>query len=93
MLHLGFLKRETESPDRCMDVDGEPSESEPTFTPPGSLPRVEELPKEHQELYDFELDVLEAQQFSREEPENIPRESWADQPNRTVETPMPTCLI
>ena len=75
---IGFLKRETESPDRS-DVDGEPSESEPTFTPPGSLPRVEELPEEHQELHDFELDVLEAQQFSREGPENIPRESWADQ--------------
>ena len=58
-----------QSPDRCMDVEREPSESEPTFTPPGSLPRVQDLPVEQQELHDIDLDVLEEQQFNREEPE------------------------
>ena len=77
----GFLKRETESPDLCMDMDGEPSASEPTFTPPGSLPRVEqveELPTEEAQLLDLDYDVLEGQQFSAPEPPQQ-REHRADQ--------------
>lgn len=63
-----------------MDVDGEPSASEPTFTPPGSLPCVEqvieELPVEEAQLLGIDLDVLEQQQLSDTTP---PREHWADQ--------------
>ena len=70
-----------------MDVDGEPSASEPTFTPPGSLPRVEELPVEQQELQDIDFDLLEQQQFDgqqqqqqqQQQLDNTARESWADQ--------------
>ena len=66
-----------------MDVDGEPSASEPTFTPPGSLRRVEELPVEQQELQDIDFDLLEQQQFDgqqqQQQLDNTARESWADQ--------------
>ena len=65
-----------------MDVDGEPSASEPTFTPPGSLPRVEELPVEQQELQDIDFDLLEQQQFDgqqQQQLDNTARESWAHQ--------------
>ena len=41
-----------------MDVDGEPSASEPTVTPPGSLPREQDLPVEQSELRDIDFDLL-----------------------------------
>ena len=62
-----------------MDVDGEPSASEPTFTPPGSLPREQDLPVEQSELRDIDFDLLEQQQFDSQQPDNTARESWADQ--------------
>ena len=62
-----------------MDVDGEPSASKPTFTPPGSLPRVEELPVEQSELRDIDFDLLEQQQFGSQQLDDTARESWADQ--------------
>ena len=66
-----------------MEVDGEPSASESTFTPPGSLPRVEDLPVEHQELQDIDFDLLEQQQFGvqqqQQQLDDTARGSWADQ--------------
>ena len=66
-----------------MEVDGEPSASEPTFTPPGSLPRVEDLPVEQQELQDIDFDLLEQQQFDvqqqQQQLDDTARGSWADQ--------------
>ena len=38
-----------------MEPGGEPSESEPTFTPPGSLPRTTELPVEEPQLTDLDF--------------------------------------
>ena len=63
-----------------MDVDGEPSASEPTFTPPGSLQqREEDLPVEQSELRDIDFDLLEQQQFGSQQLDDTARESWADQ--------------
>ena len=61
-----------------MDTGGEPSESEPTFAPPGSLPRVSELPLEEPQLADLDLGELLPE---RPEP-SLPsqeRLNWADQ--------------
>ena len=62
-----------------MDVDGEPSASEPTFTPPGSLQREQDLPAEQTELQDIDFDLLERQQFDSQQLDDAARESWADQ--------------
>ena len=62
-----------------MEAGGEPSESEPTFTPPGSLQRPEDLPIEQSELRDLDFDLLEQQQFGGQQLDNPARGSWADQ--------------
>ena len=62
-----------------VDADGEPSASEPTFTPPGSLPREQDLPVEQSELRDIDFDLLEQQQFNSQQLDDTARESWADQ--------------
>ena len=62
-----------------MNVDGEPSESEPTFTPPGSLQREQDLPVEQSELRDIDFDLLEQQQFNSQQLDDTARGSWADQ--------------
>ena len=62
-----------------MEAGGEPSESEPTFTPPGSLQRPEDLPVEQSELRDIDFDLLEQQQFGSQQLDEAARVSWADQ--------------
>ena len=62
-----------------MEAGGEPSESEPTFTPPGSLQHPEDLPIEQSELRDLDFDILEQQQFGGQQLDNPARGSWADQ--------------
>ena len=61
-----------------MEAGGEPSESEPTFTPPGSLQRPEDLPIEQSELRDLDFDLLEQQQFGGQQLDKAARVSWAE---------------
>ena len=59
-----------------MEPGGEPSESEPTFTPPGSLPRTTELPVEEPQLASLERTLPDG---TTEELPVRTREQWADQ--------------
>ena len=61
-----------------MEPGGEPSESEPTFTPPGSLPRATELPVEEPQLADLDFGQTLPDGTTEELPVRT-REQWADQ--------------